>query len=147
MLDGLFVRFTPTYCSFERRKIVYRALALLMICAQKRALCGSRDRRQEGFDCQNLIEPLSSNCIQEPQPNLTFSRYNFLSAAFSSLRLVVRSIARRNSSEESGREGAMRTKKNGTAPHPELRSGRTGVPGQLAQITSPLSNVAKYITQ
>jgi hypothetical protein len=37
----------------------------------------------------------------------------------------------------------MRTKKNGTAPHPELRSGSTEVPGQLAQITSPLSNVAK----
>jgi hypothetical protein len=39
-----------------------------VISAQKKALCGSRGRRQKGFDCQNLIEPLSSNCIQEPQP-------------------------------------------------------------------------------
>ena len=35
---------------------------------KKRALCGSRDHRKEGFDCQNMIEPLSSNCIQVPQP-------------------------------------------------------------------------------
>jgi hypothetical protein len=34
--------------------------------------------------------PLILVRIQVPQPNITFSRYNFLSAAFSSLRLVVR---------------------------------------------------------
>jgi hypothetical protein len=31
------------------------------------ALCGLRDSRKEGSDCQNLIKPLSSNCIQEGQ--------------------------------------------------------------------------------
>jgi len=34
------------------------------------ALRSLRDRRQQGPDCQNLIKPLSSNCIQEGPANL-----------------------------------------------------------------------------
>ena len=39
------------------------------------ALRSSRDRRQQGPDGQNLIEPLGSNCIQEGQPHETQRRF------------------------------------------------------------------------
>ena len=44
------------------------------------ALRSARDRRQQGPDCQNLIEPLGSNCIQEGQPFKCRGFLGFLAA-------------------------------------------------------------------
>ena len=67
---GLPSAVSPRALAVSRKTFSAPAARNCFTCAsaQKKALCGSRDRRQEGSDCQNLIEPLSSNCIQEPQP-------------------------------------------------------------------------------